>query len=94
MPDRMWSRVGGNALVYVGRCLVHELVLEPNASSDYADVYDGRDATSGKYFCRLEAKTVSTWQLRFGPGVPFDGGIFVANESEETFTTVVYTPLD
>ncbi len=88
-----WVRVIGAGLVYEGPCLLHSVTLFPEGGDDWTDVYDGRDATSGKPFVTLFAKTRVTRQLTFGAGVPFDQGIYVGVNDAENETTVVFTPL-
>lgn len=94
MKNRMWSRVRGDALVWVGPCLVHAVLFEPDIGTDYADIYDGRDATSGKKFCRVDTSLVVTRHVNFGQGVAFDAGIFIHNVDVAAYTTVVFTPLE
>jgi len=89
-----WVRVVGDGLVYEGPCLVHSITLWPDADVDYAYVYDGHDAISGKLFCRLEASVSTTLHLGFGDGVPFDQGIYVDGVDAGVETTIVFTPLE
>jgi endoglucanase Acf2 len=66
----------------------------PDSDADYADVYDGRDPTAGKKFCRVEASSQNTRHISLGQGVPFDIGIYVNGKDAAVETTVVFTPLD
>jgi len=88
-----WTRVIGDSIVYQGPCLLLDVILWPDVATDYVDIYDGRDATSGKKFCRIEADVDKTRHLRFGQGVPFDVGIYVDGADSVVETTVVFEPL-
>ena len=94
MPNRRWVVVKGDGLVYLGPCLVHNIIFFPDVAEDRADIYDGRDATSGKKFCRIEADVDRTRHLNFGQGVPFDVGIYIDGTDTAVETTVVFTPLE
>ncbi len=90
---RTWLRVNGDDLVYDGPCLVHSIIVWPDADGDYADIYDGRDATSGVKFCRIECATQTTRHIGLGAGVEFGRGIYVDGIDAAVETTIVYTPL-
>lgn len=94
MPNRRWAVVKGDGLVYSGPCLLHNVVFWPDVATDYVDIYDGRDVTSGKKFCRLEADVDRTRHLSLGQGVPFDVGIYVDGFDTVVETTIVFTPLE
>lgn len=94
MPDRRWVKVAGSGVVYSGPCLVNSVIFSPTTANDYVDIYDGRDAASGKHFCRVISSVVVSWCFCFGLGVPFDVGVYLADIDEGTETTVVFTPLE
>ncbi len=58
------------------------------------DIYDGRDATSGKKFVTVETKDFQTLPIPLGEGVYFDLGIYVDAIHGEDETTVVFVPLE
>jgi len=91
--DTRWVRVVGDGAVYLGPCLVHSIIVLPDTADDYAVIYDGRDATSGKQFVKVILSSVTTHKLTFGNGVPFDQGIYVDAFDAAVETTVVFTPL-
>lgn len=84
--------IKGSGLVVEGPGDLHGLIFWPDADADYADVYDGLDATSGKKFCRIETSTSITWSFHFDPGVHFENGIYVAGKDEAVETTVIFNP--
>lgn len=88
-----WTRIVGDGIVYEGPCLLIDVVFWPDAAADYADIYDGRDATSGKKFCRLEADADETRHMHFGQGIPFDRGIYVDGIDSAVETTINFEPL-
>lgn len=87
-----WTRVVGDGLAYTGPCLLLDIIFWPDVAADYADIYDGRDATAGKKFCRVEAEVDETRHLHFGGGVPFDVGIYVDGADSAVETTIVFEP--
>ena len=89
-----WQRVVGDGQIYDGPCIVKAIILWPHTSSQYTDVYDGRDAISGKKFCRLDAFSAHTRHIGLGAGVLFGRGIYVDAEHAEDETTVIFAPLD
>lgn len=93
MPNRRWVRVTDDALVYLGSCLVHSIIFTPTGQDEYVDVYDGRDATAGKLFCRVQTFRIETLTINLGQGVPFDIGIYVDVQNAGDAVTIVFTPL-
>jgi len=63
-------------------------------ANDYVDVYDGRDAISGKKFARFLSSVVVTWGICYTVGIPFDQGIYIDGIDADVAVTVVFTPLD
>lgn len=88
-----WVRVIGDGTVHIGPCLVHSLTFKPVGGNDYVDLYDGRDAVSGKKFARYISAVVVTWAHCFATGVPFDQGIYIDGIDGDVEATVVFTPL-
>ena len=93
MFEKRWVVVVGDGMVFIGACLLHDVIFWPDIATDYVDVYDGRDATSGKKFCRLEAGVDESRHLGLGGGVPFAAGIYIDGADSAVQTTVVFTPL-
>lgn len=88
-----WRRVAGDGLIYDGPCVVKCIVFWPHTDTQYVDVYDGRDATSGTKFCRLACHAQTTRHLGLGQGVLFGRGIYVDAEHREDETTVAFIPV-
>lgn len=88
-----WVRLLGDDLIFVGPCLVTHILMHPDANQDYTDVYDGRDTTSGKKFCRLGNATRTGRHLNLGAGVRFENGIYIDAYDAAVETTVVFIPL-
>jgi len=86
-------RIVGDGLAFSGPCFVTHIIMWPDADADYADVYDGRDATSGKKFCRVERAAQNTAHISLGQGAYFDVGIYVDGKGSAVETTVVFIPL-
>jgi hypothetical protein len=84
----------GSGKVWIGPCKISFIIFWPDTGADYVDIYDGRDATDGKKFCRIECAGVSTCGFCFDESVEFDEGIYVKDNDEGTETTVVFTPLE
>ena len=93
MEHKTWRMIAGDGEVYSGRCLVTDIILWPNDDGDYADVYDGRDTTSGRKFCRVESAVSTTMHFVFGSGIPFDVGIYVDGKDGDVQTTIGWFPL-
>lgn len=95
MPDgASWVLIKGSGLAVQGPCHVLGIVFWADANSDYADIYDGLDATSGKKFCRIESATQITWPFVFPVGVHFASGVYVAGIDSAVETTVVFRQLE
>lgn len=88
-----WRLVTGDGLIYDGSCLVKLIIFWPDVAADYVDVYDGRDTTSGKKFCRIEADVDGTKAVDLGDGVLFGRGIYVDGIDAAVETTVAFIPL-
>lgn len=93
MSDQRAVRVIGDGLAYTGPCLLTHVIMHPDAADDYADVYDGRDATMGKKFARIRSSSTNTRHVALGQGVRFDVGIYVDGYDAAVETTVVFVAL-
>lgn len=94
MPEQAsWVRIVGDGVAYLGPCLVLGFVMVPDAIADYADIYDGKEATSGKKFCRCISAIVSAWAITLPIAVPFSEGIYVDGKDSAVETTVIFMPL-
>lgn len=93
MPEQRWVRVVGDGLAYEGACLLRSVIFWPDADADYADIYDGRDSSSGKKLCRIESGDSNTLALDFGEGIPFNIGIYIDGVDSAVQTTVVFHTL-
>lgn len=90
---RNWVRLAADGLAVEGPCLVHTIIFTPNNNDEYAEVYDGRDATAGKLFCRVIMFREETAVVDLGQGVRFDRGVYVGVENLGDAVTIVFTPL-
>jgi len=93
MVGKTWRRIDGDGLAYWGRCLLTDVIFWPDSDGDYVDLYDGRDATSGRLLCRLEANYDETVHFEFGEGLAMDIGIYVDGIDADVDTTVAFIPL-
>ena len=82
--------IKGDGLAIEGPCLVHGLILQPDASADYCTVYDGLDATSGKEFVVIDTSTIITRELLFPCPVRFDRGVYIDGLDSAVKTTVLF----
>lgn len=92
-PATHWHRVTGDGQAWNGPCVLKTIIFWPDVAADYADVYDGRDATSGIKFCRVEADVDGTKTVDLGEGVQLGRGIYVDGIDAAVETTVCFTPL-
>lgn len=92
MHEQLWVRIVGSGRAHQGPAHIDGIIFTPDATSDYVDVYDGRDAESGKKFCRITTSVKVTWQFQFPAGVHFDVGIYLAGIDAAVETTVLFTP--
>jgi hypothetical protein len=86
-------RVVGDGQVYDGPCIVKVVVMHPDAADDYADIYDGRDTTSGTKLFRVRSATTSTAVANLGDGIVFGKGVYVDGCDSAVETTVSFIPL-
>ena len=94
MADQRKVRIVGDGVAWEGPCLLLLIIFWPHTGSQSVDVYDGRDAVSGKKFVTVEAKDFQTLPIPLGVGVIFDQGIYLDAVHAEDETTVVFVPLD
>jgi len=92
MKIQRWVRKSGDFLVFSGRCLLTHVIVYPDLADDYADVYDGRDATVGTKLARFRCIGKGTEQFDFGDGILMDGGIYVAAYDAAVETTIAFIP--
>lgn len=92
-PTTHWKHIAGDGLIYDGPCIVTHILVTPDANHDYADIYDGRDTTSGTRFCRAKAANRTTKHIGLGQGVHFGRGIYVDAYDAAVETTIAFIPL-
>lgn len=88
-----WERQVGDGIVYDGPCILKTLIATPGGADQYHDVYDGRDATSGTKFCRIQCKSEETRAVDLGDGVLFGRGIYINTQDTNDELTVCFVPL-
>jgi hypothetical protein len=86
-------RIVGDGLVTDKACIVKAILMAPNAASDYADVYDGRDTVSGVKLFRIKAAVATTVVANLGDGIVFGRGVYVYGSGAAVETTVSFIPL-
>lgn len=92
MKEQRWVRGAGDFLAYSGSCRLTHILVWPDGDGDYADIYDGRDATSGKKFLRVECGGQTTRHISLGQGVLFHVGLYVDGIDAVVETTVIFIP--
>lgn len=92
-PSTHYLNVAGDGIAYKGSCILKAVIFHPDAAGDYADIYDGRDATSGTKVFRIENTVDSTLAANLGDGILFGKGIFVDGIDSAVETTVAFVPL-
>lgn len=92
MKQARWVRITGDGLAYSGPCDLTHIIFLPHAEVNYVELYDGRDATSGKKALRIKRATLTTGHIPLDPGLRFYLGIYVNARSRQDQTTVVFVP--
>jgi len=72
--------------------LLHGVVLLVSADGGSATIYAGRDAGSGLYIGRFEAKSDTSRPINFRPPLDCDGGIYVSVGTNVTEVLVLWEP--
>ena len=93
MSKERWVRKAGDFLAFSGPCLLTHVIVYHDAADDYADVYDGRDATVGSKLARFRCAGKGTEQFDFVGGLLMDGGIYVATTDAAVETTIAFIPV-
>ncbi len=88
-----WERQVGDGIIHDGPCIVKTIIMQPEATTQRAHVYDGRDAISGTLFCRLRMQAEQAFPLDLGDGVLFGRGIYVDLDASDDAITVTFVPL-
>lgn len=93
MPQkRRWVHITGDGQAYSGPCWLTHIIVWPHTSTQYVDIYDGRDITAGKKFCRIDCQTQTTRHISLGPGAHFDIGIYIDAQHAEDEATLIFIP--
>jgi hypothetical protein len=83
-----WTRITGSKMVCAGPCLLAHVVMSPDANRDYSDIYDGRDATSGKLVVRYRSGGVDTIRDNLNPPLLLSAGLYVKGYDDDVETCV------
>lgn len=89
-----YARVVGDGRVYQGAAILYAVIFQPISADDYADIYDGLDATSGEVVFRTISSAVITWHVSFPQGVRLNHGIYIDGKDDAVETTVFFQPLE
>lgn len=88
-----WERQVGDGIIYEGRCIVKMIIMQPEATTQRAHIYDGRDPTSGTLFCRLRKQAEEASVVNLGDGVLFGRGIYADLDASDDAITICFVPL-
>ena len=88
-----WRWIAGDGLIYDGPCIVTNILFWPGGADEEVLVYDGRDATSGRLFCKVLVKNEESRSVALGNGVLFGSGIYVDAQNSDDETTITFIPL-
>lgn len=88
-----WIRQVGDGIIYDGPCIVKTIIFQPEATTQRAHIYDGRDATSGTLFLRLRMQSEQTIPINLGDGVRFGRAIYADLDAAADAITVCFVPL-
>lgn len=88
-----WERQVGDGIIYAGPCIVKTILFQPEATTQRAHIYDGRDPTSGTLFWRMRLQAEESLVLDFGDGVLFGRGIYADMDGDDDAITVTFVPL-
>jgi len=82
----------GSGLVYTGKCVVHQVIVQGQAADDYAAAYDAISAT-GTAKCDPQSATAKQVAEANLKGSLFSTGIYISATDANVLVTVVYDPL-
>ncbi len=88
-----WERQVGDGIIHDGPCIVKTIIMQPEATTQRAHIYDGRDPTSGTLFCRLRMQAEQGFVVNLGDGVEFGRGIYADLDADDDAITVCFVPL-
>lgn len=70
--------------------MIHGIIFTPISANDYAIIYDGHDATSGRKLCKVISSVVVTWALCFALPIFCPRGVYVEGKDDEVETTILH----
>jgi hypothetical protein len=79
-----------SAAITTEKAYLHCVILTVTDSGDYVDVYEGRDASSGRKIFRLKALANRSVSFNFSKPLPCDRGIYVSFSTTDSEATVVW----
>lgn len=85
-------RITGDGVAWQGECVLKQVILNVDAGSDWVDIYDGLDATSGEKLLRMKSADIVTRSISLGEGVLFSVGIYLDGIDSAIETTVLFEP--
>jgi hypothetical protein len=91
MPEgKAFAVVKGDGRAVEGRCVVTDILWYCKSQGNQLFVYDGLDATSGRFFCRMSAGNTENLDVHLGEGVEFASGVYVDQSSTDDEVTICF----
>jgi hypothetical protein len=94
MKGSGWRRLTADDIVQEGKAVLYGLVIRTSVTGGDVSIYDGLDASSGRFIDTFEGIANESRPISFGPrGIHIDRGIFVDIGSNVDSVLVLYDPV-
>jgi len=87
-----FTQIKSDQIVNEGHTLLAGFIIEASADPGDVSLYEGLDASSGRYFGKFKGLTNDSKPIIFPVPVYFDRGLFVDVGSNVTGVTLIWAP--
>lgn len=89
-----WSVLTTSGIVTRQPAFLCCAILTANSAGDHIEIYEGRDATSGRKIFMLEALENRSVSFNFTSPVLCQRGIYVYFDDDKCEATIIFTPVE
>lgn len=89
-----WANVTADSTITRSPAYLCCVALSVGTNGDYVEIYEGRDASSGRKILKIKALANRSQAFNFRSPVRCDRGIFVAFSTTGSECTITFRPLE
>ena len=92
--EHQFSNLTADGIVTARPAVLCCIILSVATTGDYIEIYEGRDATSGRRLCKIKALVGRSVTFNISNGVLLERGIYVSFLKTDSDATLIWFPVE